>query len=668
MIKKTCIFSILCVLAWMSGVTGAERTALVIGNSSYRSAALDNSVNDARDMAGVLEKIGFEVILELNADKKTMLDSLRVFGRNLESSKIGLFYYAGHGIQIKGVNFLVPVKNQIRDVSEVEFESIDAGRVLAKMENAGNPMNILILDACRDNPFKVTFRTTAKGLARMDAPPGTILAYSTSPGSVSADGQGRNGLYTEILLKHIQTPDLHVRDMFNRTGLQVMEKTGNKQVPWLSASPLPDFYLAGRSITVVSPFKEKETFPALEITSDPVGAGIHINGKYSGITPLEISGIQAGEYTVRAGLDGYLQDTKTITVKEGGESTLNFLLETENRKAKLYVACDPVDCRVRILNILPAYYNGIPLDPGRYKLEISKPGFIQQIKWIEIGESSKRFDVRVSLGQEDKKIEPRDTDRIERSWIEPVTGMKFVRIPSGCYQMGNPYGRKDEKPVHKACVGDFWMGKYEVTRGQFKIFVQKTGYRTDAQKTGASYVWTGNRWERKKQITWKNLNYSQNDDHPVVSISWNDARAFANWMSRISPKKVRLPREAEWEYAARSRGRAHTYSGGSDIYQVAWFGGNSDGRTHLVGTREPNDLELYDMSGNAWEWCEDSYDKNAYAYRLDHRKSSAGNMSEKILRGGSWNDVPRFVRTTVRNSSKPAASFSDYGFRLIALP
>jgi uncharacterized caspase-like protein len=188
------IISLIFLLSF-SQALAAKRTALVIGNSSYNSAPLDNPVNDANDMAAVLQRLGFEVILKTNANKKAMIGALRSFGKKLSASEIGLFYYAGHGMQIDGINYLIPVKNNIKESSEVEFEAIDAGRVLAKMEKAGNAMNIVILDACRDDPFKRSFRSSAKGLAKMDAPPGTVIAYATSPGSVAADGTGRNGTY-----------------------------------------------------------------------------------------------------------------------------------------------------------------------------------------------------------------------------------------------------------------------------------------------------------------------------------------------------------------------------------------------------------------------------------------------------------------------------------------
>ena len=158
----------------------SQKTALVIGNGAYRSSPLRNPVNDATDITSLLKKLGFKVILKTNATQRTMENSIRDFGRKLRNGGVGLFYYAGHAIQVHGTNYLLPIDAQIESESDVKYEAIDAGRVLGKMEDAGNGLNIIILDACRDNPFARGFRTSEKGLARMDAPTGSILAYATA--------------------------------------------------------------------------------------------------------------------------------------------------------------------------------------------------------------------------------------------------------------------------------------------------------------------------------------------------------------------------------------------------------------------------------------------------------------------------------------------------------
>ena len=237
-----------------SGVAAMDqRLALVIGNGAYRSVPLKNPVNDATDVAAMLEKLGFRVVLRTNVGRKAMEGAIRQFGRDLLKGGIGLFYFAGHGMQVGGRNYLIPVDAQIETESDVHFESVDAGRVLGKMEDAQNDMNIVILDACRDNPFARSTRSASKGLARMDAPKGSIIAYATAPGAVAADGFGRNGIYTKHLLANIETPGLSIETFFKNVRIGVIGETGDKQVPWESSSLTGDFFFSPkRGMAVVA--------------------------------------------------------------------------------------------------------------------------------------------------------------------------------------------------------------------------------------------------------------------------------------------------------------------------------------------------------------------------------------------------------------------------------
>ncbi|MBL7218006.1 MAG: caspase family protein [Desulfobacteraceae bacterium] len=247
------LLSIIFLIPHLSFSAQESRTALVIGNGSYESAQLRNSVNDARDMTNALRSLGFTVIYKQNAKQRDMEKAIRNFGKRLRKhGGIGLFYYAGHGMQINGRNYLIPVDAEIETESDVGFEAVDAGRVLGKMEDAGNDLNIVILDACRDNPFARIFRSVTQGLARMDAPTGTIVAYATAPGSVAADGMNKNGLYTSMLLKHMTTPGLRIEEFFKRVRIDVMNESGTKQVPWESSSLTGDFYFnPARGIAVL---------------------------------------------------------------------------------------------------------------------------------------------------------------------------------------------------------------------------------------------------------------------------------------------------------------------------------------------------------------------------------------------------------------------------------
>lgn len=219
-----------------------QRYALVIGNSAYPDAPLKNPANDARDITAALRQLGFTVVQKNNANLRQMEDAMNTFYASLRQGGVGLFYFAGHGVQVSGRNYLIPTDASINSESDVKFESMDAGRILGKMEDAGNGLNIVILDACRNNPFARSFRSASRGLARMDAPTGSIVAYATAPGAVAEDGSGRNGVYTKHLLQNIRTPGLDLNDIFFYTRRGVIQETEGRQVPWESSSLVERFY------------------------------------------------------------------------------------------------------------------------------------------------------------------------------------------------------------------------------------------------------------------------------------------------------------------------------------------------------------------------------------------------------------------------------------------
>ena len=219
-----------------------KRLAMVIGNSDYEKSKLKNPVNDARSMARLLRRLDFDVDLIENGRRRDMVKEMNAFGRKLSQVDVGLFYYAGHGIQVKGRNYLIPTDAVLETEGDVEFEAIDLGRVLSKMEDSHCPLNIVILDACRDNPFARSFRSTSKGLALVDAPRGTLLAFSTAPGSVAADGKGNNGIYTKYLLANIERPDLSIEEVFKQVRIGVVNDTDGKQTPWESSSLMGSFH------------------------------------------------------------------------------------------------------------------------------------------------------------------------------------------------------------------------------------------------------------------------------------------------------------------------------------------------------------------------------------------------------------------------------------------
>ncbi len=233
---------------------------------------------------------------------------------------------------------------------------------------------------------------------------------------------------------------------------------------------------------------------------------------------------------------------------------------------------------------------------------------------------------------------------------DPATGMEFVFVKGGCYQMGDTFGDgdSDEKPVHKVCVDDFYMGKYEVTQGQWKA------------------------------IMGSNPSYFKNcgDNCPVEQVSWNDIQDFIrklNSKTKNNPQapfvkgEFELPTEAEWEYAAKSGGKSEKWAGTSnesELGDYAWYDKNSGSKTHPVGQKKPNGLGLYDMSGNVWEWVNDWYDKDYYKNSPRNNPAGPNSGPYRVLRGGSWGDLPQNIRLAGRYRFLPVNRGNDGGFRL----
>ena len=223
-------------------VRGQRRVALVIGNGDYRVGPLSNPAHDAEDISDVLRTLGFSVQTKINVDHRQMEEAVNKFVQEIQNGDVALFYFSGHGVQVKGENYLIPLDDSIQMEADVRFKTLNAGLVLAKMEESRNRTNIIILDACRNNPFKGLFRSPSLGLSRMDAPKGTFIAYATAPDSVAADGTGRNSPYTKHLMEALKVKDIPIELVFKRVGKAVNQETGGQQTPWTSSSLLDDFY------------------------------------------------------------------------------------------------------------------------------------------------------------------------------------------------------------------------------------------------------------------------------------------------------------------------------------------------------------------------------------------------------------------------------------------
>jgi len=244
-------WSMAAVLFCLMPAEAEKRVALIVGNGAYQYVGrLANPRNDAALMAVTLKSLGFTLIgdrAQIDLDKAGFESAIQTFGTQLQGADVGLFFYSGHGLQIRGENYLIPTSADLMIEADVDFQLIDVNVVLQQMKQARSTLNIVILDACRDNPFEGRgFRAAKPGLAQMQAPEGTLISYATEPGNVALDGNQGNSPYTQALAQIIRQPGLELFEVFNEVGLAVRRSTKNRQAPWVSTSPIKgQFYFAG---------------------------------------------------------------------------------------------------------------------------------------------------------------------------------------------------------------------------------------------------------------------------------------------------------------------------------------------------------------------------------------------------------------------------------------
>ena len=586
-----------------ASVTAERRLALVIGNDSYHSVSpLRNARADAQAIAATLEQSGFQVILKLDLTENGMKAALRTFKGQLRGGDVAVFYYSGHGVQLGGANYLLPV--DIRGEDEVKDDSLPLQHVLDDLQDQKTKFALAIVDACRSNPFKGAGRAIGtRGLATTTAANGQMVLFSAGTGQEALDRLGNNdpspnGLFTRVLLKEMRRPGVPVRDVLENVREEVVrlaKEVGHEQMPAIYDQALGKFYFVPGVAAVPGGTTNVEEVPPAPVATEMVGhlqvlvnapgADVYVEGELKGKagpkTPLNMKNLPVGEVTVKVEAAGYEPSTESLTVSEG--------------------------------------------------------------KWTQ-----------AKLVLRKQSVSPQ--------------GSEFALIPAGSFQMGTNSTDLDwlkySRPVHGVTISSpFWMAKTPVTVGQFRAFVDATGYRTEAEKGDGSFVWTG-KWEKKADANWRNPYFTQEDRCPVVCVSWNDAQAYIQWLNGKSlDLSYRLPTEAEWEYACRAGTTDERYG---DLDVIAWYGSNSGGHTHPVGQKQPNAFGLYDMLGHVLQWCQDWYGEYPSGSVTDPQGPNNG--SYRVLRGGAWNSYVSNVRYGYRlNYYSPGLRNNTLGFRVVAI-
>lgn len=273
-------------LSTLAHAQPGRRVALVIGNAAYEEAPLRNPVNDASDLAAALRRLGFDVTMLADRDRARTMQAVREFGQTARQAEVALFYFAGHGVQIRGTNYLLPTGQRFRDEADVETEAIDVNTVLARLEDAGPQVSVVILDACRTNPLQRSGRAVPRGLARMDSPSGALVAFAAQPGAEALDGDGRNGVYTKHLLATIETPGLTIEQMFRRVRAHVEQETNRRQSPREESSLVGEDFHFVKTPAATTPVAPPPAVPA----TGPPAAVAGTRGRYG----PELGGLSLG--------------------------------------------------------------------------------------------------------------------------------------------------------------------------------------------------------------------------------------------------------------------------------------------------------------------------------------------------------------------------------------
>ncbi len=606
------------------------RTALIIGNSDYESSPLGNPKNDAMDMAAALRGLGFKVLLETDANQETMLAAIRHFEDTLRTRRgVGLFYYAGHGVQIDGTNYLVPIGTNIQRDYEARSRAVPADLVVGAMQFAGNPTNIVLLDACRNNPFARSFRSASSGLARMSAR-GIFIGYAAEPGQVALDGGGRNGVFTKHLLEHIQRKGLELSGVFKRVIGGVQDETRGLQSPWQEGSFKGDFYFVP-SLPSAAP-ENAELADRLEAES-MLWESVRESNRFQDLVAY-LETYPDGVYAplARKGLQAQDLPTKSSADAE----------RTPPGMAHLTVRSNVLGDQVYLDGIAKGPTRlDLELPPGEYSLRVEKPGYVPYESKVTLVASSDPSIVRASLvpmegfGARSFRDVLRDGSR----------GPVMVWLPAGSFSMGSPSSERrrnsDERSI-EVSVSRVAIGKYEVTFEEYGMFSRAT-----ARHRAHNAPWGKGRL-------------------PAVNLNWLDAMAYAEWLSENTGKRYRLPTEAEWEYAARA-GSAAAYPWGDAVGKnranCGGCGSNWDGKqATIVGTFEPNEWGIYDTSGNVWEWTCSEY--QAGYTGAERACISVDSNAKRVLRGGSWRSRPEKIRSGERDRGWAADRSNEVGFRL----
>ncbi len=641
----------------------SQSHALVIGNSNYTNGwnNLPGVETDIEEVVKALEQNGFNVVLKQNLNKQEMdkafSEFIQKYGKG-ENNRL-FFYYAGHGHTVESkygdkLGYIVPVDapNPNKDEAGFQSKAMEMAQIEIYAKRIDSKHALFMFDACFAGSL----------FAMRDAVPAVINYKTKEPvrqfitsGSANETVSDKS-IFRQQFVTALTTNQADANNDGYLTGTELGKFLQDNVINYSYENQHPQYGKIRHTALDKGDFvfvigKEEQPQPqqtgTIKLITEYTGK-FYLDGTYkkqvtSGYD-YTFSNIPTGVRVLTISTSGALLWTAKVMVNAGQTTTIK--AEKTIQYGSLSLKSINAGGNVLVDGIQQNYISEgstvtvSNLQLGNHKAEIQTGG---QIVWTQ------NF---TTTANQTKYLTAQIT-KPENNNNQQKVPANMVIVKGGTFQMGSNES-SDEKPIHSVTVSDFYIGKYEVTFEEYDKFCDATS-RTKPNDEG---------WGRGKQ--------------PVINVSWYDATAYCEWLSKQSGQKYRLPTEAEWEYAARggNKSSGYTYSGSNTVSNVAWYrinsydkgSSHSDYGTHVVGTKNANKLGIYDMSGNVWEWCSDWYDSGYYSSSSSNNPTGASSGSSRVLRGGSWYSIASRCRVANRDYYRPPGSSNGSGFRVARRP
>ena len=689
----------------------AKRIALVMGNDNYTSVSkLQKAGNDATAMARELKAAGFTVQLHKDLNYRGMVRAVEAFTNNITGGDEVVVFFAGHGVQIRNGSYLLPTDIEANSESEVEKTAYELLALTDKISEAKPAFSLVMVDACRDNPLKSKGRNigNARGLSAIEPPKGQMVVYSASRGQQALDrlsdkDPNPNGVFTREFITQMQKPGVRIEDIMRNVQDSVetlARSVRHEQRPAVYNEARGNFYFFGPTTVQVTPAQQKPDTNAIELalwesvknatTAVEIQAYLNRfpNGFFAEVARVRIDTFArasaervAAENNLRLAEEARIKEQQRLALEAQNQAQVRLAQEAKQKEQEQIAAFNAqklVDEKAR-----EEAERKVALE--RANQDLAKQRAAEQEKLLTEEKKAQQSANRIAsnaTATERPPIGVSNTDSYKDSsalktdlkefWRildearlesekrsqeiirKSTPGLAFkdcdacpemVVIPAGSFQMGakksffsSAKPSEDELPQHRVSIQPFAIGKFEITQEQWKAVMGNNPSRF----IGSSL--------------------------PVEQVSWDDAHEFIKKLSEITGQQYRLPTEAEWEFAARAGTETEFSFGDSakDHEQFSFSKQNSGGKTNQVGMKKPNSFGLHDMHGNVVEWTQDCW-KPSYSGAPTDGSANFPNRENcrKVLRGGSWQTNPEFLRSAQRIKFPPEARFDDLGLRVV---